>query len=291
MLSKPPFLPSSEDNRRQHRQQRGEAALMEAVLHCFRLVEASGNEITVLSQQLQRITSPLFADQEFHPALADADPAEVVKHYMSMAYLIAAYALTLLLIYAGTEYLVGLMARGNLLLALVGMVVVPIALLILQITVAIDLYLAKKENSPTLAIKQQIARVLVLVSPTMILATFLAESQGQELWLAGILLLVVRLLLAFITDAWVVYNGERIYLAKIFFLFTFVQARRRKEQEKVEHALHAKSAVLVQSSQDLHQQLSRLRADFPDEEINLPEFSNNTKWALESLMTSRIKQA
>ena len=279
-----------EDSRRQERIRQDETQSWDRLQQRFYSVERAGGKIYHLYQQFHRIATQVTADQEDSPELAYPKPHKVVKHFQFLVFLAVAYIISLLLIYSSTEYLVDLLARGNRLLTTLGIVTVPIAIIAMQLSIAVNIHLAEKHNLARLKDRRRNAKMLVLVTPAMILGTFLAETWGGWPWLPDVLLLAVRMILAYITDVGIISNGGSAYEAQCFFLFSFTQLRLKKQQKQLQESLTVLSGELVQQFQELHQELTHFRSTFPESEATLPDFSNNTRWVLEKWIGPNFDQ-
>lgn len=212
---------------------------------------------------------------------ADATTEQQVGPLRFCLFLLAAYIISLVLIYESTSYLVSLVVTSNGLLQMVGILLMPLALIIMQLSIAIDVHQSQKDTQSVGNDKRNIAKVAVLITPMMILGTFLAEATSAGFWLPEVLLLLVRMALAYITDKYIVENGVQAQSAKVFFLFKIKQYRLRARLERETSYMEAYAGQTIVSFRSLQKNLTTFRQRFPDATRPLPAFSNATKWVLE----------
>ncbi len=283
-----------DQRRRQDRLQQQEKQQFDQVMELSDEVEQEGAEVAPLIQQSQQQKNHIAANEEDNLPIAHAQPDDVVRYGLFVVLVIAAYVISLLLIYAGTAYLVGLLVGSNQVLKALGVLLVPITLVGLQLAVGTELYRVKEQNKPEqakrLAVLKQVAVVLVTISPAMVLATFLAETWGEWPLPPALLLLVVRMLFAFTTDVCLVRSGGWALEATSWLLFNIVQWRLKRRLRSIQQPLENGIASLVQK----HRQYQRAAADFhhafPNSHRVFPDFSLRTRFVLRGLMCSDSDQ-
>lgn len=272
-----------DDDRQENRLRQEQERYWQPIESAFYLIEKFGLATHKAYHELERLVSILKEERQDNEDLAYASPKQKVEHYRFLMFLLAAYLISLILIFDSTEYLVSLVARGNSIVQMVGVVLVPLAIIVMQVSIAVDVYLAEQNSLPSLKAKQRTAKVVVLLTPGLILGTFMAEV-GNGFWLPGILLLVVRMGLAYITDAYIVSNGKQAYQAKAFFLFRAKNARLLKERDQLQRAIEENAGQTIQHFQECQQNLAAFRNRFPDSPFKLPQISSGTRWTLEHWM-------
>jgi hypothetical protein len=287
MMTGPLLLPGGPNHdRRENRAKQEQEAQWQPIEALFYAIEQCGIKTHRLYHQLQAVEQVLREERQDNPDFAYSKPDQQVLHYMFLLFLGAAYILSLLLIYSSTEYLVGLFARGNSVLTALGIALVPIAIIVMQLTIGIDLYRARQSNAPNLIAMQRTAKVAVLITPGMILGTFLAETWGGLPWLPDILLLLVRMALAYITDVGIVSNGEQAFQAKSFFLFGVKHLKLLRQHRRLREEVESSVGQTIRHFQECQQKLASFRVKFPDSPNKLPSYSAATRWVLETWMES-----
>ena len=281
-----------DDGRRENRELQEQLELQLQIENRFYEVEDYGSKTHKYWAVKQRLETAIKELRQDSPKEAFPTTQEMGMHYLFLLLLFAAYVISLLLIFRPTEYLVGLLVGENGLIKALGILLVPLAIISLQIYTGIDFYLAKnkKETLKSLAEKKRAAWVMVLVTPGMILGTFLAEIWGHFPWPHEVLLLLARLALAYLTDASIVSNGEQAYKAKAFFIFGLQHRRLLREHDQATTRVEDAAYRTVQSFQGLQQKKAEFAARYPDADLILPQLSAIARWVLERWMGGDFNQ-
>lgn len=281
-----PNFPSdkTDNDRQENRLRQEEEADLEPIQEGFRSIEKHGSTTHVMHQKWQETCADRKELRKANPEQAYPKTDQLVTCLMFVIFLMAAYVISLMLIYSSTEYLVSLMARDNKLLSMLGIMLVPLALMAIQLTIGIELHLAKHKSSSTLEATQRMSRVAVLLTPGLILGTFLAETWGGIPWPPEILLLAVRIGLAYITDVLIVSKGDRAFEAKRLLVFWLNHEPLKRREQRQSDSVEKHAGATIYHYQECQQKLASFRAKFPESSFTLPPVSRVTNWVLETWM-------
>ena len=279
-----PSPPDFNTTRRQNRAQQAEDKAWIAVEESFYRTEQFGSMTHKAYYEWQQALTLLDDERQENEEFACATPQQIVQHCRFGLFLLASYFISLILIFDATEYLVSLVARDNGLVRIIGILLVPLAIIVMQSALGIDVYLAERDELNSLIAKRRTAQVAVFITPALILGTFLAGGNG--FWPPALLLLAVRMALAYITDAYVVHNGEQAYDAKAYLAFTLKYWRLNREQQQLKQTKEGSAAEAVHHFQECQQKLAAFQRKYPESSHTLPPFSNPAQWTLDQLMSS-----
>ena len=183
---------------------------------------------------------------------AFTDPKNAITHLIYLGLFVASYVVTYLLIYLPIKYLVEQNLGSGSWQATVGLLMIPIVIIVLQVGVSLKLSEVKGGRyQKAESIWILVGYVLIIITPVMLLATFLAEFQSVShgLHLYDYLLLAGKMGLAFVTDVSIVRNGEKFILSLAYLWFIGrklyieqrierLDAKIAKQLAEVEHLFH-----------------------------------------------------
>ena len=210
---------------------------------------------------------------------ASSNQGVVVLNYLQL--IAVAYLFNIFVLFQSAAYLVSLLVGNNSLLQSIGILLIPVALIGLQIYTGIDLYLTEDKGGKNLMVKRWAAKLIVLVSPLLILGTFIGEIWGGLPMLHQVLLLIGRLILATYTDMQIVNSGEQGVETQRFLLFNVRSLTLKRQFKEATRIVETSAFEAVHSHQTYQQKCAAFKNKFPDEPLTMPPFSAIARWVLE----------
>ncbi|NEZ61046.1 hypothetical protein [Adonisia turfae] len=277
-----PFEPDDlYDDRRKGREQQKIASLLEELKILFFTIEEVGSKAHKYYQLGLRIKKEYGDFEQDNPEQTGKSSEQDVIALNYLQLLIVAYLLNIFVLFQAASYLVSLLVGSNSVLQGIGILLIPIALIGLQIYTGIDLYLAEDKGGRSLMTKRWGAKLIVLVSPLLILGTFIGETWGGLPMLHQVLLLIARLVLATYTDMQIVDNGKQGFEAQRFLLFGLRSLHLKRQYKEATRIVETSAFEAVQNHQTYQQKCTEFRHKFPEEPLTMPQFSAITRWVLE----------
>ena len=188
---------------------------------------------TIVAQGEAEETRELIANaNKSYPEFAKLRVRYAVWFFLLLLFFPAVYSINFVLIRQPVEYLAQQAFPPGAWQVSVAVVALPLLLMAFEVGICAQLSLAKLDELRTEAeVKrwQRLASVIVWVTPIMVVATFLALYSGEYFPppLYECLLLAALAILAYVTDAGVVFGSEKAQEALSFFWFRFHQAWRK----------------------------------------------------------------
>ena len=160
------------------------------------------------------------------------DPEEGIKYIIRALLLPAAYLLSLLLLYPPVEYLVSQRFGTGTWAATLGLLSIPLIIMTMQFGVSLRLSSGKRQSQ---RFWQFAGRVLILVTPSMLFATFVARhhSLGRLPYLQDILLILALMGLAFVTDVIIIHGGDDATRAPTYLWVKFMKFWRERRLKRL----------------------------------------------------------
>ncbi|AFZ11536.1 hypothetical protein Cri9333_0590 [Crinalium epipsammum PCC 9333] len=157
----------------------------------------------------------------------------------------AAYFMDFVILNRPVEYLVGLVFPEESKMMLVAKILMPLAILGLELYIATQLYFALVGEAPQ-RLWKNIAHCMVIVMPVMVIVTFVPQHfkvfQTSSWWIYALLLIALTIL-AGITHALVIFGGETAYEARSYFWFLWTNKRYRRIERQQDAKYRSEAAA------------------------------------------------
>ena len=224
----------------------------------------------------QRVTA------RYEPEAVFATARETFKMLFLALLFPAAYFISLLLIYRPTEYLVNQHFGADSTKAAIAMHALPITFILLQIGVSLRLAHAQQMAEDE-RFWQFIGRLMVIITPTMLSATFLARSVTGLARMSAyeILLMLALVLLAYITDAVIVYSGNETARVFAFICLKVIGLWQTGRLYHLRSRYRHHMAQVARLSWKFHEEWESYNLTHPRTPLEQPPFSATTRRVLD----------
>ncbi len=274
MSPSPTFHYDTDPVRRMHnRNQLKERLKQETSVNRVKFDALAAEAIDAYSNH-QELESSYIAEQANNPDFAYADVVACVRKIGQAWVVIAAYILSLLLIYLPTAFIAERNFGNETWQANLAIFVIPIAMLLFQIMVA-----DQRSQQQHYWLWRLVSLLLIFLTPMLLVATFLAKqvTLQQVPQVHDVLLLLALMSLAFITDSVIIYGGNGALEPWAFIVFRLNQFQRRLRLRWLETRFVHYGKEAEQELHRYHEAVSIYNSAFPNNLHNPPPFNETSQ--------------
>ncbi|MFM7383638.1 MAG: hypothetical protein ACKO1W_11390, partial [Microcystaceae cyanobacterium] len=260
----------------EHRQSQEESIATAKRLQHLAQLQNGHSVITLHAEQAigakarRTIKEPSINKLEKHSSIfANSGPRETLKHSIFVLGAIAVICINYFLINAPVHYLASIpFADENAWQIGLSTLLVPVALLIFELCIALGRKTAREEEGSNVWQWNLAGFVMVLVTPTMIIGAMLARPD----WFAAYNLVTSlgMIALAGVTDALIVFGGEYIFIALSFVWFKYSHSRLQSAINRADRQYRAHRRAVENAWIPFAQAHNDYTAQYPNFPLNLP---------------------
>jgi len=213
--------------------------------------------------------------EKHSPTFVNAGPKETFGYCIFVMGAIAVICINYFLINAPVHYLASIpFADENAWQIGLSTLLVPVALLIFELCIALGRKTAREEESPNVWQWNLAGFVMVLVTPTMIIGAMLARPDWFDAY--NLVTSLGMISLAGVTDAMVVFGGEYIFVALSFVYFKYAHSRLQNETNRTNQQYRTYHEEVESTWVTFQETYTNYTTRYPNFPLNLP-FSKETR--------------
>lgn len=206
-----------------------------------------------------KIESDLKQLKEEYPEFFNFGLRTVFGYAFMLTFFVAVLIINFLLTRASAEYLVSQAFPPGSFAVNLGAILFPLVLLLFELGICSQLFAAKMSPfSPNVQLWQALANMIVFVTPALLLGTNVALYAGDD-WppeLYDLILLAAMAILAYVSDACIVYGYDFYQEGVAFFWFRINHLLREKKLEDSEDMFFEQQFQLNRLSRDYQEAIS-----------------------------------
>ena len=226
----------------------------------------------------QESTELVLETMRLHPDYVSASLPQQMIYYVVLFAFPCAYLFNLLLIYSPVEFMVSQNLGSNTFWSKLAILVLPAAFLLFEVVLSTLIFLVK-DKPQNQKISEKFALVMVCITPTLLLATYVAKwiAEKRLPGIHEILLLLALMALAFVTDAVIVYGINTMNHSVSFVVFKIQTIYYQKQAKVCKVKARKKASEADHILTELLDTVHHFNDQYPDSEIALPRFNRITQ--------------
>lgn len=193
--------------------------------HLYQALETKERKVKIENELIQL--------QQEYPEFMRLGIRKIFGYFFMLSFFFAVLIINFVLIKQPVEYLASQAFPPGSFAVSLATILLPVVIILFELGICSQLFSAKMSpfSKNEIQLWQRLANTIVWVTPTMLLGTSIALYSGED-WppeLYDVILLVAMAILAYVTDAGVVYGYDRYQNGFAFFWFRINHLRREKQ--------------------------------------------------------------
>ncbi|NEP79319.1 MAG: hypothetical protein F6K39_14780 [Okeania sp. SIO3B3] len=221
-----------------------------------------------------KIETELIQLQQEYPEFLRFGIRKALAYFFMLSFFVAVLTINFVLIKQPVEYLASQAFPPGSFTVTLATILLPVVIVLFELGICSQLFSAKMSpfSKNEVQLWQRLANIIVWVTPTMLVGTSVALYSGED-WppeLYDIILLVAMAILAYVTDAGVVYGYDRYQNAFAFFWFRINYLLREQKLKGCKRDFYQKKHQFFCVERDYKQAVNRHNQRFKNQVQFIP---------------------